>query len=501
MRAGSGVRALGVLVVALLAGAADASAQAARDDAAELVPGDHWSVETLRRLHGLGLVRDRLDPGQGRFTAAEVAAGLADALAALEPDSPLRRVLAGEAARFAEEFGRGPVGEERRPQLRGLVGGGIEARSGLLAPGTGYFHETWTGPAGIADRRAPIVVNRLSLSPAPAVAVALTVAGSYPAPALRELYVGVQRGRVGAWAGRRVERYGPGAGGNLVLAGEVPFDGAGASLRLPDALPGPLRLLGPIRVRSFVSRLDENGPVRGPWFWGARASGAPHERFGIAVSRAAVFGGDGAEPVTLRNVTYMLIGKHGSGGSGFENQVVAADAWYRPPLPGLPVTTYIEWGMEDSAGAWKNAPAFLVGAHLAAVPGAPALWLRGEWTSFARSCCGNPMWYRHHFFHGGWVAGAVPLGHRLGGHGREWALTAGATAADSRVRAAGTWLRTWRGEENLYAPDRAGVTQGGRLDLELRPRRHLGVRVGGVAEIGPAGRRSHHGLATLNLHF
>jgi hypothetical protein len=25
--------------------------------------------------------------------------------------------------------------------------------------------------------------------------------------------------------------------------------------------------------------------------------------------------------------------------------------------------------------------------------------------------------------------------------------------------------------------------------------------VGGVAEIGPAGRRSHHGLATLNLHF
>jgi hypothetical protein len=501
LRGGQGAGAVGVLVVALLAVVAEAGAQAVRGDAAELVPADHWSVETLRRLHGLGLVRDRLDPGQGRFTAAEVAAGLTAALAALEPDSPLRRVLAGEAALFEQEFGRGPAEEERGPRLRGMVGGGVEARSGLLAPGTGYFDETWTGPAGVEDRRSPIVVNRLSLSAAPGVAVALTVAGNHPSPALQELYVGVRRGSVGAWAGRRVERYGPGAGGNLVLAGAVPFDGAGASLRLPDPLPGPLRLLGPVRVQSFISRLDENGWVRNPWFWGARASGAPHERFGIAVSRAAVFGGEGAQPVTLRNVTYLLIGKHGSGGSGFENQVVAADAWFRPPLRGLPVTTYIEWGMEDSAGAWKNAPAFLVGAHLAAVPGAPALWLRGEWTSFAPSCCGNPMWYRHFFFDGGWVAGAVPLGHRLGGHGREWALTAGTKAGDGRVRAAGTWLHSWRGEENLFAPDRAGVTRGGRLDLELRPRRQLGVRLSGMAETDAAGRRSHHGFATLNLHF
>jgi hypothetical protein len=219
------------------------------------------------------------------------------------------------------------------------------------------------------------------------------------------------------------------------------------------------------------------------------------------VSRAAIFGGEGAQPITPRNLTHMLIGKHGSGGSSFENQVVAADAWFRPPLPGLPLVTYMEWGFEDSAGAWKNAPGFLVGAHVPAVPGLPALWLRGEWTSFAPSCCGNPMWYRHHFYQGGWATAGVPLGHRLGGHGREWAFTAGGTAAEGRVRLAGTWLNSWRGEENLFAPDRQGTARGGRLDLELRPGRQVGLRLGGLLETGPGQRRSQHGLATLNVYF
>jgi hypothetical protein len=239
-------------------------------------------------------------------------------------------------------------------------------------------------------------------------------------------------------------------------------------------LPGVLRHLGPVSFHSSMGVLNEWRHPGNPLFWAATGTIRPLDRLSVSVHRAAIIGGAHGEEkggeVTFLNVLLMMVGKH----TNFEDQIVSAEFRLRVPSdPWLPLTLYLEWGAEDSAGAFRNVPGRIYGAFVPALPRVPQLAAGIERAEFAPSCCGNPKWYRHTQFPGGWASEDRTLAHPLGGEGSEWAgyleLSSPATGIELAARA----FRRHRGSENLFVPGREGSS--------------VGATVSGGYSIGPAG--------------
>jgi hypothetical protein len=67
----------------------------------------------------------------------------------------------------------------------------------------------------------------------------------------------------------------------------------------------------------------------------------------------------------------------------------------------------------------------------------------------------------------------VPLGHPLGGHGREWLLAADVATERMLTHVSAAW-RT-RGHENLYAPTRTGRAFAWHVAADAIVRRHVSI--------------------------
>lgn len=482
-----------------------------RDDAPDfaspfLQPG-HWVVDAVRRLYALGLVDAGYDRATRTPTRREVALALEEAVRRAREDAEAYVALAeGYRDRFAEEYPNtmAEVTDEVGAGLRlgdGQALGGLEVGRGRVLPGAGYTDENWTGPTALEDEASPAGAALWSVQYFPAVAVAVAPAWDTDGWSLGDGYATAVWRSAGVWLGRRPIGSSAGAGGGVVLDGALPFVGGGLYLADPVILPGFLRHLGPLRFETFLSRVDGSGPVARPWFWGARAVIDPHPRLELGITRAAMFGGEGENRMSVKNLAYLIVGKHAGDGSQFDNQIFAIDLWYRLPLGGLPLAAYVEWGFEDSSGAWRDTPGIVTGLELPAVPGLPSVALGLERASFSESCCGNPIWYRHWWFEGGWTDGGEPLGHPLGGDGSEWLLWTVTEMAQARVRLSGELFRRERGSENLFSPDRAGTSVGGTVGIEFRPVPRFDVVLRGAHESGDGGWSESNAFAGIRLFF
>ena len=270
-----------------------------------------------------------------------------------------------------------------------------------------------------------------------------------------------------------------------MLSGTNSFDGGGLFLDDPIELPGPLRWLGPVRFSTFLSRMDENR-YELPWIWGARGSFQPHPRLTLGANRAVIFGGKGNGAVNVRNITYIVIGKHAGNGSEFDNQVVSFDLRYRPPLESLPLAVYVEWGLGTAPARGRILPGVVAGVEVPALPGLPPSASASNGVLRA-VVLRQPIWYRHWSFTDGWADDGVLLGHPLGGHGREWLAYANADLFDSRLRLLTRVFSRDRGDENVYSPTREGESVGGMVRLEFRPMGHAELVVQGTTERGSEG--------------
>ncbi len=276
-------------------------------------------------------------------------------------------------------------------------------------------------------------------------------------------------GPIGLWGGRRVVGFGPGVGGGIVLNPWVAADGIGVFTARPLELPSLLSVLGPLEFDMFLTRDERNGVAERPWFWASRISISPHSRISLGFNRGLMVDVAGTD-LDLADYFSLVVGQHLSGRSGFENAVASMDIWYRPPIRQLPLAAYLEWGMEDSSGAWRNVPGVVAGVQFPAMPGLPGLSIGIEHANFAAACCGNPIWYRHIRFHDGWSLGGEPMSHPLGGHGTEWSLYGSAAFAAARFRTGGRVFLRDRHEENRFAPDRVGRSTGVDIDARIRVR-------------------------------
>ncbi len=437
----------------------------------------------MRRLETV-LPAGAHDAGASTLTQGEAIQRLR-ALRAQTADSAVARLAGAYLDRLMEEFALNDA-TFQIPQRS--IGVGYVSSAGRVAPGSGYMRgEDWTGATPLTDVNHEFVSVRASASLG-FLAAQFAHTGTFEMERgdFDETHGSARLGPVEFWGGRRAIRLGPASG--LVLSGSAQINGGGFELTRSIHLPWVLRYAGPFHFEAFASRLEQNGRRANPWFWGARGSIQPLPFLTLGVNRSAIFGGEG-HPAGLLDILQMVAGGYGGQSGDFENQVVSADA--RLAIAARqPMEFYVEWAADDGSGMWKKAPAITVGSLLPTLRVLPEAFAGLEFTTvFRKPDCCNTYWYRNVFFRGSWSKDDVPLGHALGGHGTEWALRLGWDPADARVRVRSRLLTRDRGEENLYAPERAGRSYGIDGLLAWRVKR-AELEVSGSVEDGRGWRSS-----------
>ncbi len=459
------------------------------------VPPDHWAIGAVDRLHASGLLGREYDRGRRSPTQRELAGFLVEAVHRAEATaSPLEALARSYLERFREEFGDGMRGVRGS---RGWVG--AYRHAGRLRTGFGYEdgypNADWEEPSPAPDLSGPVGGGHLQWTGNGAFGLAVTVSAGDADPVVDAAYGAARLENVLFWVGRRAVGFGPSHAGGIVLAGDHPFDGLGIHALDGFRLPWLLRHLGTVHLEGLFARLRVEEPFPHPWLWAMRGSVAPHARLRLGASRAAIFGGEGNVPATFERIAALLVGLHlqeAEPYTNFENQVVSLDAEYRPPTERwLPLRLYLEWGFEDSAGAWKDTPGYVAGIEAPTLPGLPVMALGLERAGFSASCCGNPIWYRHAVFRHGWTGDGAPLGHPLGGHGRAWTGWVRGDLLRARVQVEVAVHLRDRDHENLFAPAREGHSVAGELAASVWASHSLELVLDGSFERGDGGWSEH----------
>jgi hypothetical protein len=443
--------------------------------ASPFLPADHWVHAALRDLEMRGAIAtESFDAGSRSVSVVHAIETFVRAASNPRVSTAVRQRAGSYGVLLRDEFSED---EAARSAISVHSGGQFDYHDGRVAAGDGYYVEDRTGAQPRDDVNA--AGARIGFD-GRASAFALTADGIVGADSRITSLQGIARvGDVQFWAGRRSLAFGPGSE-SIVINSNVTFDGAGLAVVRPVPVPGFLP--GQFNIEGFVARLDQVGHVDNPWFLGARLAYAPHPRFTAALSRGAVFGGDDNAPVTFTNLMRMMIGLYSGDASNFENQIISFDMRYR--VPKIPVVLYYEWGMDDGAGAWLDVPGIVAGITLPIEVGSVPVDLTLERASFAESCCGNPIWYRHHRFLGSWASDGVMIGHPLGGDGTEHAVALRATSPSGTLRGRVRAFTRERGDENVFSLERAGGSTGAELDVAVRANRRLELEINAHTEQG-----------------
>ena len=300
---------------------------------------------------------------------------------------------------------------------------------------------------------------------------------------VNQMYGGWEGSSAKVAVGQRPWGSGSSLGSGIVLSSTESIAGLVVASTSPFRLPF-LGWIGDMEGEVSIGQLSHHGDFAEPWVANMRLGISPHPRWDLTVSRAAMFAGEGNTSLSLRNLLSLLAGQHGGETTEFENQLASVGARVRPAFRPLPFEGYVEWGFEDSAGAWWDVPGVQAGILLPELPGAPRWNLLVEHTRFASRCCGNPPWYRHMIFREGWTREGKPLGHPLGGEGQEWRVQSGGPASRPNTRLNFELFHRNRTGENLYAPVRLGASLGGSFSFDSRLSEHWSLRVESEAEKG-----------------
>jgi hypothetical protein len=290
------------------------------------------------------------------------------------------------------------------------------------------------------------------------------------------LYGEILLGPIYSWVGRRAPGYGPGRGGGIVLSGTTPLNGIGFGMAAPGRLPWIFGKAGTLDFEMLLARGTHNGDVKRPLILMGRGTLALGPQVALSANRGIMFGGDGAPGLTFKRLFWILVGDHlyeDGEWLQMENQIASFDLVWRPKPGGVPLLLFLEWGMEDSAGAWIHSPGIVAGVEIVHPDqrvrvGVESTYLDREVLPEGAEWLRHSIWYRHGLYTAGWSDGGRLLGHPLGGPGREWLMHAAVRGHD------GAWdveigLRSRnRISQNSFSTYRQGKATGGFLEGRLR---------------------------------
>jgi hypothetical protein len=453
--------------VVLLATAS--ATQAGAQDSAEVLahasprlPAGHWAEGAAARIAAAGLAPSLLRLERG-LTVEQARLALHEA-AASERIPAFAPLVHAWQRRLAAEF---PA-----PAARGLRGWGAwrvgaahataQRDSGGAAPASRWISEPESG----TDLRAHGYV-------------AASLGGRLAGRA--ELSTGGERPRLGraeavaaAWglraaAARETLGYGWGQGGGVTLSSPLPLDHMAIATARPVTPAGLLRHAGPVAFHTALGRFARETDHPGsPYLWSASLGFRPHPRVEVLLNRAILFGGDSASAqATPGRLAASVLGSNG--GTNFENQVASFEGRLRLPTERfLPLLVYAEWGSDDGAGGWDEAPGVIAGIFAPVVPGVPQFSVGVERASLRYRCCRTfPVhWYEHAALT--FAAGGTSLGHPLAGNGAEWLLYARGDLLDGRVSLDLRGFLRDRTEGNLVGAARLGRSRGGSFGVHAQ---------------------------------
>jgi len=490
-----------VVVLPFAAHVPRAAAQEVRVDAAALrrpspyLSHAHWAARALARLNAAGLGPPGYDAGRRTPRLTEVAVAFEHA-ATNAADPALQQRAAWWLRLLQDEFGLNPLTqpaadtdlENARFDALSVAATASHAE-GRIGTGIGYDEAPieWSGTVPLDDETWAGAGIRAHGALARFIGFDAEVETRSDDIAVTSAYGVVGAGLLMIWGGRRTLGFGAPVSGAIAIADGHSFDGGGIHLAAPIALPWIFRYLGPFDAEAFLTRA-QNGDgvgVTDPWLGAMRISIAPHRRLSMGATRAIMFGGDNAAAVTASRVWQTLLGDPSVNGTGeWSNEVFGWNVTWRPPLGSVPLEVFFEHGFDDASGAYWRAPAIIAGAYMPFVPGLPALGLGAEYIYFSDASVKNPIWYRNYSLSGGWTHERRPLGHPIAGHGQGayGHASLDLLAARLRLRAA-TWLFD-RGDENLFAPERAGLAAGTQVDAAWRVMDRLEMSAGAAHEDG-----------------
>lgn len=454
-----------------------------------LEPG-HWTYEAIRAMNRAGVAPPASDPALAPVTLDHARAVFEHAVA--RSDDEGRTDLARQARAYLQllSLEAGSAGVLAGARVRA----GWAAAAGEALGGDGYYQEEdWQGSQPIDGSSEPAAAVQAHGYVRPWLSWSVDagrLGGAWHMPAAT---AGVSLGAFDAWAGRRRLNYGIGHGGGTVIGGglhDVPdlahrtmytFEGGGIHVRDPFRIPY-LHFLGPVRIEAVGGRLPRNGTVERPFVVFGRMVAMPFSpRFTLGINRGAIFGGEG-NPITAGRLLGLLAGMHGGEHGEFENQVFSVVMRYRPPLGRLATEAYLEWGMDDTSGAVKNAPAAIAGLELGPLPAVGMVSAGIEFTRYPAACCGQPIWYRSVFFRGSWAEEGRLFAHPLGGHGKEWLGHARLDVPDRGLLLGASAFVRERRDENLFAPERQGRSMGGTASVQQQLTPRTSLRLDGSIE-------------------
>jgi hypothetical protein len=284
-------------------------------------------------------------------------------------------------------------------------------------------------------------------------------------------------------------------GGSVLLGGEALRDRVAFQIYRPVDI-----YIGLLTFDLSLAQLGAPHHAANTLLWEWALQYQPVPRLTFALQSGIMMGGSTWEELTgspftfndfLHAITY--------GGGGYQNNGAAnniasvSGRWRLPTENWVPITLYGDWGTDDNGGAWIQAPGIDAGIFIPSLPFAPEVSVGLEASFFGEVCkeqtggtfCRSPgyslNWYTHSY---SWTQGDLPLGHRMGGNGRELFLYASADLLDARLLIRGDAFLRDRFSGNLYSP--YSGTSGG-FDLQATWRIGIGqVGVDGRLEAGKA---------------
>ena len=467
------------------------------------LPPESWAVRAAARLEALGLLTGYF-PAQQAVPLLAVWAALEEGARRAEAERPDVASLARAwRQRFHDEWRGADAGGLLR-----FLGGQASAGygwAGASPPPASPPPRTWS--LWPPDESDPSVAATAAGALSEYVAASVSpVAVPWQVRWFGEVVAGV--GPVSLSWGRNAAQYGFGAqGAGVVFGGLAPVERVELLTHRPIDIG--------IGLLAFDVYLGFLGPPRHeghPLLWGMSLQYRPVPRLAFGLQRGTMLGGTAWKDATGSgfDVGDFLTTAFGPG-NGPENNVISLSARWRLPTESfLPATLYLEWGGDDNGGAWLQAPGIGVGFLLPSLPFAPEVSVGLEASFFGTLCpdetggalCRSPGypldWYTHGAYAGGWAVGDAPLGHRMGGNGRELWLHAAADLLDARLRVRGDAFVRNRFQGNLYAPY-AGTSGG--FEAQVVYRAWLGeVGLSGGLEAGP-GWTSGRAGARATVYF
>jgi len=479
-----------LLVFATLAAAEDLP----RYGVSPLLPPSHWAVRAAARLDGVGLVTGYL-PANQAAPMYMVWAALDEGARRAETERPEMAALArGWKEKFQVEW----RGIDEKGLLR-FIGGqasagyqwdGVTPEPGAPPPYLWSLTPPKDSTPFVAAEAAGALSDYLALFVAP-------VGTAWQVKWAGELVTGI--GPVSLSVGRAPGQTGFGSpGSGVVLGGEALRDRVAFQIYRPVDI-----CIGLLTLDVSLSRMGppihfENTLL---WQWSLQYQPVPRLTFGVQVGTmmgSASFEAITGHPFTIGDFLSSIAFRGGQNDPRENNVVSLAGRWRMPTESWIPLTVYADYGADDNGGAVYQAPGLNLGVFVPALPFAPEVSVGLEWSFFGMLCAADapegglcrgsayPLnWYTHQGLVPtgySWTQGDLPLGHRMGGNGREFFLYAAADLLDARLLIRGDAFLRDRFSVNLYAPY---TGRSGGFDLQATWRFGIGeVGVNGRLEAG-----------------